>query len=101
MRRGAGLPSLYDAGTSTSNGRDAAVPSELDPSVSAAHPLPVELASLFWSAVDPVEFAALVDVTDEVPLEQPASANSVIAMRAILLVIAMVPVFIAAVPFDA
>jgi hypothetical protein len=101
MRRGAGLPPLYDAGTSTSNGRDAAVPSELAPSVSAAHPLPVELASPFWSAVDSVEFAALVDVTDEVPLEQPASANSVIAMRAILLYVTMTPVFIGAVPFDA
>ena len=77
MRRGAGLPSLYDAGTSTSNGRDAAVPSELDPSVSAAHPLPVELASLFWSAVDSVEFAALVDLhrlilQDPLLSEEPA-----------------------------
>ena len=101
MRRGAGLPSLYDAGTSTSNGRDAAVPSELDPSFSAAHPLPVELASPFWSAVDSVEFAALVDVTDEVPLEQLASANSVIAMRATPLVVTMTPVFIDAVQIDA
>jgi len=73
----------------------------LVPSVSAAHPLPVELAAPFWSAVESVEFAALVDVTDDVPPEQLASANSVIAMRANLLVVTMTPVFIDSVQIGA